>query len=238
MKRKEKALHTPQKCIEYVRKVQDAKLLALQNKLSAMTDKVMTLEASLQEPSLRFNEMYKDLDIFIEKNGKTALVREHKRKRRDRFVLLDLKEPLGDSDLTWQFSIDTIKSDWYALGISECSNVYSQKLFHDIGHMSYLISANGVLYNSHNPYENWQQRNFKLEQGDVILCKYRPKKLKLYFLNTSKNLKLHTTIDLALIQQSQFYPCSCLRCPGEKISIQEVHEVDDSHDDDQEEIKN
>ena len=36
----------------------------------------------------------KDNDIFVTKNGEEAIVREQKRKRRDRFILVNLRKPL------------------------------------------------------------------------------------------------------------------------------------------------
>lgn len=70
---------------------------------------------------------------------------------------MDLDKPLKNDDLkSWKFTVINLKSEWYAIGLSDESNVYSIRRYHDVGHLSYLISANGILYSSHDPYENWQ----------------------------------------------------------------------------------
>lgn len=76
--------------------------------------------------------------------------------------------------MEWRFNIETINSEWFALGITDESNVYAQKRYHDTGHKSYLVSANGTIYSSHSPYDNWQQKNFDVEQNDIIIVKYMP----------------------------------------------------------------
>jgi len=83
------------------------------------------------------------------------VVREYKKKRRDRFVLGEMKEPLKDKGFEWKFKVITLRSEWFAVGITDESNAFTQRRYHDTGHGSYLISANGILYSSHNPYENW-----------------------------------------------------------------------------------
>lgn len=84
-----------------------------------------------------------------------ALVRECKKKRRDRFVITDLPKPLLDHNQTITFKILSRRSEWFAIGICDETNVYSNRRYHDIGHLSYLISANGILYSSHSSNENW-----------------------------------------------------------------------------------
>jgi TNF receptor-associated factor 4 len=52
--------------------------------------------------------------------------------------------------LTWKLKILGRASDWFAIGITDETNIYQMKKYNDIGHLSYLISANGILYNSHD----------------------------------------------------------------------------------------
>ncbi len=86
----------------------------------------------------------------------TAVVRENKKKRRDRFVLIDLPQPLGsETEFTCKLQVIVLRSEWYAVGICDESNVFDLKRYHDLGHKSYLISANGVVYSSHDINDNW-----------------------------------------------------------------------------------
>jgi len=48
------------------------------------------------------------------------------------------------------FKVVSRRSEWFAIGICDESNVYAARRYHDIGHLSYLISANGILYSSHS----------------------------------------------------------------------------------------
>jgi hypothetical protein len=52
----------------------------------------------------------------------------------------------------------TLKSEWFAVGITDGSSIFLVKRYQDLGHGSYLVSANGVIYNSHKANENWQVR--------------------------------------------------------------------------------
>ncbi|EGR27683.1 hypothetical protein IMG5_191010 [Ichthyophthirius multifiliis] len=116
-----------------------------------------------------------------------------------------------------------LRSEWFAVGIIDESNVYSARRYHDIGHKSYLISANGIFYSSHNPYENWQNKPFIIEQDDIIsVCYENNQKLK--FVNHNKNQELNVNLDPETIDNGNFYPCACLRCPGDCIEIVEINQ--------------
>ena len=54
------------------------------------------------------------------------------------------------------YKVVVIKSELFAVGISDESNVYSLRKYHDIGHFSYIVSANGIVYNSHDTLQNWK----------------------------------------------------------------------------------
>ena len=60
--------------------------------------------------------------------------------------------------LKLMYKVVVIKSELFAVGISDESNVYSLRKYHDIGHFSYIVSANGIVYNSHDTLQNWKQR--------------------------------------------------------------------------------
>jgi hypothetical protein len=65
---------------------------------------------------------------------------------------VDLKNPLkSDLKMKFKFKVINIKSEWFAMGISDESNVYTIRKYHDLGHFSYIISANGIVYSSHDP---------------------------------------------------------------------------------------
>ncbi len=74
---------------------------------------------------MKFSLNHKDSDIFVKRDMKTAIVREYKKKRRDRFILVELKEPLRDKPLEWKFKVITLRSEWFAVGITDESNVFS-----------------------------------------------------------------------------------------------------------------
>lgn len=54
------------------------------------------------------------------------------------------------------YKVLNIKSEWFAVGISDESNVYTLRKYHDVGHFSYIVSANGIVYSSHDVRQNWK----------------------------------------------------------------------------------
>lgn len=66
-------------------------------------------------------------------NGRIAAVREHKRKRRDRYAFIE-REALGNSLFSWKIKANCINSEWFAVGITEEANLYLLRRYHTIGH--------------------------------------------------------------------------------------------------------
>lgn len=50
--------------------------------------------------------------------------------------------------------INILKSEWFAVGITDGASIYLQNRYQDLGHGSYLVSANGIVYSSHSPSAN------------------------------------------------------------------------------------
>ncbi|KAL4455349.1 hypothetical protein ABPG74_012501 [Tetrahymena malaccensis] len=187
IKRRELATHTIESCIENIQKSSSQKIYHLENENRELKRQLTIIQnenqqeiikinniitKSNQSQSFQFSQIYKDQDIFVNQPGNIALVREYKKKRRDRFVIVDFHKPLLDTNQQITFKILSRRSDWFAIGICDESNVYSSRRYHDIGHLSYLISANGILYSSHSPNENWQNRSFQIEQDNVISIQF------------------------------------------------------------------
>ena len=89
----------------------------------------------------------KDQDIFVCPDKLQAIVRDQKKKRKDRFVLF--AKPLRNND-KYRLECTEVKSEWYAIGATEVTSLYIQKKYQDIGHGSYLVSANGIAYSNHS----------------------------------------------------------------------------------------
>jgi hypothetical protein len=60
-----------------------------------------------QNKPLTFSLFKKDADIFV--SGPLAAVREHKKKRKDRYVLLEV-DRLQNQPVSWKIKVLTIKS--------------------------------------------------------------------------------------------------------------------------------
>ena len=56
-----------------------------------------------------------------------------------------------------------LASEWFAIGITDESNIYTIKRYNDIGHLSYLVSANGIVYNSHDGERNHSETAFTIK---------------------------------------------------------------------------
>jgi hypothetical protein len=54
-----------------------------------------------------FSQVLRDPDIFVNKNF--AMVRQHKKKNRDRFLLMDT-QPIGSSRISWKIKVLSFKS--------------------------------------------------------------------------------------------------------------------------------
>ncbi|EAS04680.1 TRAF-type zinc finger protein (macronuclear) [Tetrahymena thermophila SB210] len=187
MKRRELAVHTIESCIENIQKTSSQKIYQLENENRELKRQLTSIQNENQQEIIKinniitknnqnqpfqFSQIYKDQDIFVNQPANIALVREYKKKRRDRFVIVDFHKPLLDTNQQITFKILSRRSDWFAIGICDESNVYSSRRYHDIGHLSYLISANGILYSSHSANENWQNRSFQIEIDNVISIQF------------------------------------------------------------------
>lgn len=65
---------------------------------------------------MTFSQILKDPDIFVNQNF--AMVRQHKKKNRDRFLMMDT-DPLHKAPMKWRIKATTFRSEWFAVGISD-----------------------------------------------------------------------------------------------------------------------
>ena len=66
------------------------------------------------------------------------MVRHHKKKNRDRFLLLD-SEALNKDRMTWRIKVKSFRSEWFAVGISDETNIYTLHRYQTLGHCSCIF---------------------------------------------------------------------------------------------------
>jgi hypothetical protein len=103
----------------------------LKEQMGALEKREGLLENSLGIGEGSFSLFKKDSDIYV--TGKRAIVREHKKKRKDRYVFVE-REPLGIKPFAWRIRVLNIKSEWFAVGLSEETNLYLQRRYQLTGH--------------------------------------------------------------------------------------------------------
>ena len=67
----------------------------------------MREEHKNKKSMLTFSQILRDPDIFVNQNF--AMVRHHKKKNRDRFLLID-SEPLNKNRMTWKIKVKAFRS--------------------------------------------------------------------------------------------------------------------------------
>lgn len=50
--------------------------------------------------------------------------------------------------MEWKLYIKNIASEWLAVGMADICCLYSNRRFTELGHKSFLVSANGITYSS------------------------------------------------------------------------------------------
>lgn len=95
-------------------------------------------------------------------------------------MLLDV-DRLQNKAISWRIKVLSIKSEWFAVGLSEESNLYLMRRYQTFGHCTCnchedldLVSANGMLYCTHDESQNQRQADFRLYRDDEVLCEYLP----------------------------------------------------------------
>ena len=139
IKRKDFVAHNLEKCLECFSRKHSEEMLVLRAENTNLKDKISDLEMKEENKNrnrnktLQFSLVLRDPDIFV--NGNFAMVRHHKKKNRDRFLLMET-EPLGKKMVSWRIRVKSFRSEWFAVGISDETNVYMLHRYQTLGHSS------------------------------------------------------------------------------------------------------
>lgn len=87
---------------------------------------------------------------------------------KDRFVFVDLNPQQKGQPIVISFKFLLIADRFAAIGIADVTSMQSKKDFYKTHHMSYLFSANGVVFVSHSQEENGRVKDFKFDVNQVI----------------------------------------------------------------------
>jgi len=78
-----------------------------------------------------------------------------------------------------------------------------------------------MVYSSHDSSENCTIKNISINNDDLIEITFNIQEALLVFKNHTRSQELNLTINIPTIHEGLFYPCVCMRSPGETVTLED-----------------